>query len=360
MIPRANLAEAREAAERVRPFMSCASIWDHLNLPERLPIPRLSLFETSSNPPIVELPTAVLKTFEEDPSRLPDSWLPSFLEYIPRIQRARSLTSIYNRFISDNPTAIEFANLDGIVAGLLLLLLDPAFRSPLRGHLFEHARQHKFGLFLAAQGTLLEEEQLAILSALSSEALYLRWLSAQQGWDGECAKLCQGHLNLDAGILMLAAKQSKRWLDRLIESAHDRPDAASAALVLQPHAPAKSLHQWIATLRKSNSARLAYLSARYARHTWRPEKWQALCAELKECATGDKAQFWYLWYSQIVGPEEAQMALRVSDTDLLWRLELLHALKCSDWHVRYNLGEKLGDPCLTAEASAALDWLNSR
>jgi hypothetical protein len=359
-----DLAEARKAAEKVLRFLPTPSVCDHMLLPKGIPLPSTPLFKPSPNPPMVEVPGALFDGFNLlDPIRLPDSWLPAYLEYQPRLHRAWWLRQLHPE-CSRAPrqgTPSELSRLDGVVAGLLFLLLQPLIGSRLREQLFRRAAgTHKFGTLLAAQGMLLAEEQKAILMLLGSDSGFLCWLSQIPGWDEECLPYCVRHHNLHAAIMMLRSPLGESWLERLINQAHDHPDAAAAALVLQPNAPEKVRMVWIETVERATSGRLPCLVARFARQTWPEQGWRHLQERLKEKATNDKGRDWCHWHSVISDSEEARAALGDPQADVLWALELLRATQAPDAALRGLLGERLAANPSDEESIVALDWLDSR
>jgi hypothetical protein len=325
-------------------------------------MPSTPLFQPSPNPPMVEVPGALFDTFELlDPLQLPDSWLPVWLEYQPRLHRAWW----YRQFHPECVRALRQGNppnlsqLDGVVAGLLFLALQPPIGSRLREGLFRRIAHHQFGALMAARGMLLAEEHLAILMLLGSDSRYLLSL-CQLGWEAECPAYCARHLNLEAGMIMLPTPLGQVWLEKLVQRAGDEPEAAAAALVLQPEAPERLRNLWTDTVVKAKAGRVACLAARYARHTWPQPEWRQIRERLRAAATDDKGPCWCYFHSQISDSEEARTALGDPQADVLWALELLHATQAPDTSLRHLLGERLATDPGDQESIVALDWLDLR
>jgi hypothetical protein len=357
-----DLTQARDAAEKVLRNLPTPSLCDHMLLPKDLPVPCVPMVKPSLNPPLIETPRAFFDSFGLlDPILLPDSMMAAYLEHEPRRHRAWWFRQLHPECVRalQQGDLLELTRLDGVVAGLLFLTLQPPIGSRLREGLFRRIAAHKFGALMAARGMLLAEEHLAILMLLGSDSRYLRWLS-QLGWETECPAYCARQLNLEAGMIMLPTPLGQVWLEKLVQRAGDEPEAAAAALVLQPEAPERLRNLWTDTVVKAKAGRVACLAARYARHTWPQPEWRQIRERLRAAATDDKGPCWCYFHSQISDSEEARTALGDPQADVLWALELLHATQAPDTSLRHLLGERLATDPGDQESIVALDWLDLR
>jgi hypothetical protein len=85
------------------------------------------------------------------------------------------------------------------------------------------------------------------------------------------------------------------------------PVAAVTALTLLPSMSPDLRRACIECLRHGNP-RLAYLSARWTRHTWPADEWRPLCDSLRATATRDRGQHWFHWFRDVETMKPASRA----------------------------------------------------
>ena len=129
---------------------------------------------------------------------------------------------------------------------------------------------------------------------------------------------------------------------------------------MQPAASQRDQARWIASLATRQTARQAYETVRWARHTWPHEQWQNLTALLRPHIVGDRSQYFFHFFRDI-HPEQAQGALGDSEVDPLWGVQLISEIgpTCDDYPFRFRMQEQLrttGD----LASSLVIDFLNQR
>jgi hypothetical protein len=152
----------------------------------------------------------------------------------------------------------------------------------------------------------------------------------------------------------------KTWLKSVALAGCERPEAACAALVLQPTADDRDRACWLSTLQGQGAARYAYETIRCGQYTLPHDAWKHLKAALRPNIAADKGQ-WFFHFFRQWERAQAPSALGDGGVDLLWGAELLDSLgpTANDYAFRFNLGSQLG-ACGMTPASIVLDWLNQR
>jgi hypothetical protein len=147
-----------------------------------------------------------------------------------------------------------------------------------------------------------------------------------------------------------------RWCAKM--AASGSATAACANLVLQPNAHPCDLAHWLAILIDDRSARYAYETVRWARHTWLAPAWENLKNALMEKVMSDSGQWRFHWLRDI---QPSAAAANIGDDQFspLWAAELVDALELNDYALRFRLGEHLGSSA-DDDLSWTLRWLNLR
>jgi hypothetical protein len=360
---RGNLSEALEAAAKVVHGLPTPSIWDYMAPPTGMPLPATSVFEPSPVPPNVVVPLAVLQGIESiKASDFPEPWVETLLEQITRLERASCFRGLYNKCVDavQGREAPDLAKVDPVVAGLLLRLLHPPTNSPIRSALFAKARRHFFGGLLIAEEMSSESERNVILTLLSSNSRWLFWLSRLPGWCNNSLDRLPNWLDLYSGLIRLPTSMGRAWLENMMAAAFcGMPEAASAALVLQPGAGRAAQAVWVETIQRAPTGWLAVQTVFLAKSAWPAAEWGWLREQLREKATFDRAQCWFHWYARI-SPEGAEDAAADPKSDLLWCIELVSATKVSEEGLRARLDAALSARPFDREALWGILWLDSR
>jgi hypothetical protein len=235
-----------------------------------------------------------------------------------------------------------------------------------REHLLSWALQDAIGGYLLAQGLHLAEERPAIMNVVRGNSRLLYWLSQVPGFAKTCIEICSQRSDLWAGLTLVHHDVSigllENWLRKTTSAAQSEPDAASAALVLQPQADPFERSVWLEALAISTTAVQAFDTLWWARHTWK-EKFDDVCSELVLHATADRSLHWYNW--AVLHPDWALHDLAQHPVSPLWAVEFAEEMRLrskpvDSTHLRRQMVARLVQDCKDQIATAVLEFLNTR
>jgi hypothetical protein len=357
--PKVSIEAAQASALRLVPQLDTPSALEYL-APGVLKAPGATLCRPSMQRPVISTPTALFSQMKLSISDVPEEYLPAYTQWMTRVARAQefSLACLDLDCAAHQGLIVK----DPIVAGLLLYLSSADVSIRVREGWRNLAMRDPAGAWLAAEGLHMAEERETLLDAVESDSRLLWWTSQISGFGRAAVKHARTHLDLYGGLaLTINAPPYERedWLRLTCLAGCERPEAACAALVLQPTASQGDKACWLSSLQSKKGARYAYETARWARCTWPRQEWESLKNALVPYAVEDGGRFFFHFYRD-VDPGLAASALGGEGVDPLWGAELLDAVDTADEYAfRYKLGERLGT-LGNVSASLVLDWLNHR
>jgi hypothetical protein len=301
-------------------------------------------------------------------AHVPPHWIPHYLEYSVPAQRWDQFETSFStwRRNRDASRIQDFPVTNGAVAGLLLNLMGIPADTLVRQHLLSWARQDPMGSYFLAEGLHLPEERPTILHTVRANPRLLYWLSQLPGFAQSCIHVCSAKPDLWAGLTLVHHAVSRdlleTWLHRTISAAPHEPEAACAALVLQPHADAADKSVWLKTLGSAPAVVQAFEALWWARHTW-CTGFEGLFPELVAHATKDYSVCWYNW--AVLHPDWALHEFSEHPVNPLWAVEFLEEMRLASKPVdstalRKQMVVRLNHDCKDHIAALVLDFLNTR
>jgi hypothetical protein len=355
--PKPNLDEALASLARLRPHLPAPRLTEYMNC---CGISLPDITAGNGNLPVIERPEALVGDLSTFPGKLPQPWMAAWNHHKDRLRRnaqwRHSHEDISEAQIRDQDQFIpsDMDDLDGVVAGLLLLACRP-MPSPVREKLISRTKTHWWGAYWAAHGIVFRDEAGAMLNGIANDprlAAHL-WL-ANQDLAGPLVPLAMERNDLWSAIIALAQPFADLWLGRVCLQAEHHAFSALTAVVLQPTAAASA--QWVQRLQSAHP-RLAYLAVRCARYTW-SSNWQSLRDQLREAACRDRGLVWFHWHRDVdIEPGCISTALHETDVDVLWQAELVAFLGDDGLALKRRL---MADHPNALEARLALKWLQRR
>lgn len=344
--PKINADAALKAALNLAPHLDTPSCLEFF-APQYATTPGATLFRGSSRQPIVPEPLAIFSQLHLSIEDIPDHWLPAYSEWMRRMQQAAEFSMLS---LKAECGAGELTTQNPVVAGMLLYLSSSNVDPAVRESWMEVALQSPVGSWLAGEGLHRSDERQRILDAVQSDSR-LAWAVSQiSGFGRQAAKRTQAHLNLYGGLIAAAGgttDEVEQWLRLTTLAGCERPEAAAAALILQPTADKRDRACWLTTLQNKSAARAAYEVVRWAKYTWPAKEWGQLKELLRPHATSH-SQWLYHWFRDIE-PEVASSVLGSEKIDPLWGAELLDAIPTADdFAFRFQLGERLNTAAIIA------------
>jgi hypothetical protein len=325
-------------------------------------LPRYEVLEAPNASPILRSPTALLEGLGPyTVHSLPRHWIPAHDHQKQRRDRTAQLLRLHSaclRAEAGDGDVPHINSCDGVVAGLLLLLVVPQLGA-LRRSLVRAALTHPFGSYLAAHGTLAEEECVKVLGSIDNDP---RLASALCRRDPTTAcNLTECLLNspdLWAATAVLTDAKAELWLRGVVAKAAEDPTAAVTALTLQPGADEKLLQRWLGAL-LNGKPDVAYQAARWTKCTWASARWLDLRNQLRAKAISDLGYSFFHWFRDVEA-EAIDEALQREDIETLWTAELIHASKNFGHALRRRCVLRLNSNPADSEAKLASRWLDHR
>jgi hypothetical protein len=326
-------------------------------------IPGFEVLAVPNTLSILASPKAVLEGIEQDPvAPLPSRWIDAHRQHRQRLARSTQLLGLHSACLRAEVGSGAIPSLtdcDGVVAGLLLLLLRPRL-GDLRAHLMRATTRHPFASYLATHGMLVEAEHRAVIRSIASDT---RLSSALVRRDPAAADNLSDRLyrsnDVWSAVVVLETAEAQTWLCRVVNAAAPDPIAAATAITLQPSSQETLQHAWLTTLQEGEPES-AYAAARWSKATWPPARWAEVVRNtLRSTATSDLGRFYFLWYRD-VEPERADDALQNEGLDLLWGAELTDASKNCGQALRRRCEMRLKANPDDTEAKLVLRWLAQR
>jgi hypothetical protein len=357
---RIQIDHAHEAAHHLSLHLHTPSALEYLSPRYMQPI-GATLCQASEQRPIIPAPTELFTRMQLSATEIPEDWLPAYAHHSSSVRRTKAFAEACLRL--DRGAGKDMTITDPIVAGLLLYLSSATVDAQVRREWMVEARNHPVGGWLAAEGLHTVDERGVILDAVQHDSRLLYWTSQIPGFGRASVKHACSRLDLYGGLIMSLqgdADQFGQWLSTTALAAGERPDAACAALVLQPGASQRDQACWISTLATRQAARYAYEALRWTRHTWPHERWQNLVALLRPYIVSDRSQFFFHFFRDI-NPELALGALGDGEIDPLWGVQLISEIgpTCDDYPFRFRMDERLSRTGDIA-SSLVISFLNQR
>jgi hypothetical protein len=361
--PNLNVSDARTAAGVIEPLLPPPSAMEKMG-EGNTQAAGYMLFKPPVNP-IREVPCAVLDQFPlPDVVDVPEAWLPIYQSWCLKRARGPELKhriATCRRMQREGGGTCGCVPQDAIIAGALLYLLSPRPDSELRARLMAVALTESFGAYMAAEGLTVREEHSALVKSIAPDHRLLYWASLLPGFGSPASKLACGNHDLWSGLILArlaGSEMMEGWLNLLALAACARPAAASAALILQPHAAPQVRRLWLGTLQQPGASMYAYEALRWCRHTGPEENWTPLDASLSPHILADGAAGWF-HYLRDVRPDLAQKEMDNAKASPLWLAQLLSECDLNRDRWRYHVGELLGTATVDKETQLLLRFLSS-
>lgn len=361
--PRINVETALAAARQLEPHLPQPSALEYL-APTHLKISGPTLFRPHTPAPIVAFPTAVFSDLDPSADKIPEAWLERYAQWDLCARRAQAL-SWFSRHLDRLDCFEPYLThiTDPVLAGLLLYIAGAQIDGDMREQWFKTACTDPAGAWLAAEGLHTTSERDHIVEAVKTDGRLLWWVSQVSGFATAAARPAVTHVDLYGGMIMAqicGPKKLEEWLRIVISVADEQPDAACAAMILQPGADERDKEAWLGTLQTKGTGQQAYETVRWTRHTWSPEDWKRLKDSLREKILSDGGKLFFHWFRELES-EHALAGLGTPGIDPLWASELFSCLgpTADDFPFRYQLGE-LMRTSREDEAILVLRWLNRR
>jgi hypothetical protein len=350
----ADLDEARAALEKLRPHLPLPRLSEQMSA-EGLALPKV--VEGSAALPVQDQPLALISGLGPlDTGSIPQAWKGAYHASQLRVRRRAQLARLLPGWQLCNPR--QLADVDGVVAGLLLLASRP-LPGTMRCRLMQRADTHWWGSFFAAHGLVCRGEEEALLAGVAHDPRLAWALSrARPELAAPLIEPALARSDLWSAGLALAHPLAAQWLGRAVAPGSAFALAALTALTLQPSSPGDLKQSWLDRLR-AGDPRLACLAARWTRHTWPSTAWHNLRDQLRATAISDRGLGWFHWYRDVEN-EGLPTALEASDTQVLWQAELIKATHSGGEPLRQRILDRLKRCPADQEARLALRWLDRR
>jgi hypothetical protein len=353
-IPTTDLAEARSSLTRLLPHLPWPKLTEKMNYCGLLP----NVGGEVAALPIVTQPEALM--MEIGPwifRKLPEQWKPAYYFNRRRLFRNAQVLRLHPacQAAGDDVLADLDETTDGVVAGMLLLSLRP-LPGQLRTALLDHCHQDGWGTYFAALGTVYAHETAGLLAPIANDPRLAAGLYRENA-DLAAPLIGQTLRQNDVWSATIALQQATaaQWLDRVVPLGRTHPVAAVTALTLLPAMSPDLRRACMECLRHGNP-RLAYLAARWTRHTWPADEWRPLCDSLRTTATRDRGQNWFHWFRD-VEPGRIDEALSRTKGSMLWQVELIEHAKKGAQELRRRMAQQLREKPDDNEARFTLRWL---
>jgi len=358
-----DLGAARRAMSALLPNLPGPRISEWMTV-RGIRLPPYEALGVANSPPILIVPGALLEQLGPySIASLPQNWIPAHEQNRGRWGRTTQLLRLHSaclRAESGDGELPEVADCDEVVAGLLLLLVQPRL-GKMREALAQAATvvPGSFGAYLMTHGMMVEDEHARVLKSLGSNSLLASTLCRR---DPEAAcDLPQRLLAVSdvwSAAVALHHADAQQWLQRTVNKAAVDPAAAVTALALQPRAAEGVRDQWITVLLKEDPI-CSYEAARWTKCTWDPARWGKLCDRLRERATSDNGRACCFWYRDLE-QEKSDEALQDDALDVLWAAELISSTENFGQGLRRRMALRLKASPADVEAKLTLRWLNLR
>ena len=356
---RPNLDEALASLARLLPYLPAPRLAEFMDCCGiKLP----AITKGNANLPVFDRPSALVSNLGTFPGNLPKHWLAAWYHNRNRLSRnaqwMRWYEDISEAQIHDNDlfVPLDMDDLDGVVAGLLLLVCRP-MPSPVREKLISRIKTHWWGAYWAAHGVVFGGEAEGTLNGIANDPRLAAnlWMT-NPDLASPLLPLAMERNDIWSSIIALQQPLADLWLGRVCIQGQWHALPAMTALVLQPKASPSLKYKWINRL-QTGHPRLAYLAVRWARFTWK-SNWENLRDQLHDTSCSDKGLTWFHFQRDVdIDPEHQKAALCRTDVDVLWQAELVEFLKDDGISLRRRM--QAGHPD-EVEARLTLEWLQRR
>jgi hypothetical protein len=360
--------DAVAAARRIEPTLIPPSAHEFMLVPEHHTSAVSRLFARPAHHIIRETPRHLFEHVDFRLTSLPSEWIPAYLQHAVPMKRWEQFEMCYESW-KHNPDATQIKDCQithSGVAGLSLCLMSAPADSVLREYLLSWAMLEPIGAYFVGEALHLPEERQQIVESVKTDPRLLFWLSQSPGFGKSCLDICDGKLDLWAGLTLVRHSVAEQvltaWLSELVVEAPTDPEAACAALVLQPNAPQEQKAAWVAVLKSASSVVQAFEALWWSRMSW-SSGFDHLCAELLSQATADRSKFWYNW--AVLDPVWGFEDFAKEPVAPLWALEFLQEMRLAsrlrdDAPLRKQMVARLIQNHKDSMAVLVLGYLNRR
>lgn len=358
----ANLPEAKESLSKLLPHLPWPRLTEKMNACG-VPLPSIG---DDNNLVVLEQPEVLLQDLGPF-AKCPKLWMQAYHHHKQRRIRNAQLMRLHPECLKSDlvedameqgyvPEDVDEA--DGVVAGVLALAIKPV-PSELRQALLSRAQTDWWGAFFALHGTLYDNEAEALLNRVAIEPRLSASLWHRNHELSEpLGELAMMRSDLWSATVALNHPLASQWLCRVCDAGRGNPLAAVTGIALQPSTSKDQLQAWVEKL-QNDHPKLAYLGARWAKHTWPEPEWKRLCDQLRQTAISDRGQGWFHWYRDCEF-ERINDALNENDVSTLWLAELIHHAKNPGQELRRRMAGRLQADAKDREALLTLRWLDRR